>query len=117
MSNGFALFVIFILGLKLKEKLLFGHAILVAEGKEPDHCRRHALILKISAQLPLFKENHTAKLYVDGTGVHPPPWRPASHMIIGRVYNPFTGKGVNCRNNNVIYQRKPVLFADAVTIH
>lgn len=59
-----------------------------------------------------------AKLRVDGAGVHPSPQEACeSHGNRQGCIILLQKRGVNCGNNNAIYQSKPVLFADAVTIN
>lgn len=89
-------------------------------GKERESGQRYAIALKTSAHLPLSKGSHMAnlELKMDGTGVHPPPqeaWK--SHGSRQGCIILLQERGVNRGNNNAIYQRKPALFKDAVTIN
>lgn len=81
---------------------------------------RHAMALKTSAHLLLSKASHVAKLglKMDGARVHPAPQEACkSHGSRQGCIILLQERGMNRGNNNAIYQRKPVLFKDAVTIN
>lgn len=78
------------------------------------------MVLKKSAHLPLSKASHMAKLGLktDGARVLPPPQEACkSHGSRQGCIILLQKRGLYRGNNNAIYQRKPVLFRDAVTIN
>lgn len=95
-------------------------AILVAEDRIQRADKDMQWLLKRTLALSLSKASHPAKLKlnVDRAGVHPPPQEACrSHGKRQGYIILLQERGVNRGNNNAIYQRKPVLFTDAVTIN